>query len=98
MSEDKKNEDIDIKNPEEKSEPFSVSSSRNPVQRSINFTIPPLPNIRNLSFSKNDKRTRAGLLVALFIVITMLSGFSGAWIESRVNPNGLVTTGSLSNQ
>jgi len=99
MSEDsKEKESEDVKKPEERFEPFSVSSSKSPAQRTINFTIPSLANIKKLSFNNSNQRARAGLLVALFIVVTMLSGFSGAWIESRVNPNGLVTTANLSNQ
>jgi S1-C subfamily serine protease len=96
MSEDKGSEDI--KKPKEQLEPFSVSSSRSPSERTINFTIPALPNFSKLSFNKNSKRGKVGLFVVLFIAATMVSGFSGAWIESRVNPNGLVTTAGLSNQ
>lgn len=96
MSEDKDSEDT--KKPEEQLEPFSVSSSKNTSRRTINFTIPPLPNVSRLSFDKNSKRGRIGLFIVLFIAATMVSGFSGAWIESRVNPNGLVTTAGLSNQ
>jgi len=87
----------DVKVSKEKSTPFSVSSASKPQQRTINFTIPALPDIRKLSFDRNNDRHKFGLLAALFIVATLLSGFAGGWIENRVN-NGVVTTASLSNQ
>lgn len=83
-------------------QPFSVSSTRKPSQKTFTFTIPSLPDILKSSFhttfNKDSHRRRATLLVILFIVATMVSGFGGAWLESRVGPNGLVTTASLSNQ
>lgn len=87
--------------PKEELEPFSVSSANKSAPRTINFTIPSLPNIPKPSlgkFNKDSERNKAGLLAALFIVATLLSGFAGGWIEARVNQNGLVTTASLSNQ
>lgn len=77
---------------------FSVSSSRKSPQRTISFTIPPMPNLRSVRLSKDPQQRKAAVLVIIFIIITMLSGFSGAWIEGRLSPNGLVTTASLSSQ
>jgi serine protease Do len=91
-------DDEDTKRPKEQLEPFSVSSSKSPSKRTISFTIPPLANVTKLSFLKNSNRRMAGLLAVLFIAAILLSGFAGGWIESQVNPNGVVTTASLSNQ
>ncbi|HVA10891.1 MAG TPA: trypsin-like peptidase domain-containing protein [Candidatus Dormibacteraeota bacterium] len=89
----------DLLTPKEKLQPFSVSSARKPVRRTrtISFTIPPLPNIPRSPFNKRSTSITYGLLVALFVIATLLSGFAGGWIEARMNQNGLVTT-SLSNQ
>lgn len=84
--------------PKEKLQPFSVSSIRKPFRRTISFTIPSLPNIPKPPFNKDSSRSKAGLIAALFVVATLLSGFAGGWIEARMNQNGLVTTASLSNQ
>ncbi len=81
-------------------QPFSVSSASKPPQRTISFTIPPLPNIRRASLGKgtNTNRRKFGFLAALFIAATLISGSIGGWVESHINQNGLVTTASLSNQ
>jgi serine protease Do len=101
MSEDKAKDDISTGS--DKSEGYSVSSSRKKPkhqERTLTFTIPPIsmPNFRSINFGKNSVQRKAALLVVIFIIITVLSGFSGAWLESRINPNGLVTTASLSGQ
>jgi serine protease Do len=87
----------EIKKSEDQLKPYSVSSSKTPSGRTINFTIPPL-SFPKLPSIKNSSDRRAGVVAILFIAIILLSGFAGGWIESRVNPNGLVTTASLSNQ
>jgi serine protease Do len=83
----------------EEGRPFSVSSAHKP-QRTISFTIPPLPNIRKVSFAKgaNTDHRKFGSLAVLFIAATLISGSAGGWIESRINQNGVVTSASLSNQ
>ena len=96
MAENKNGKDLIT--PKEKLQPFSVSSTRKPIRRTISFTIPPLPNIPKPPFNKRSTSSMYGLLVALFVVTTLLSGFAGGWIEARMNQNGLVTTASLSNQ
>lgn len=83
----------------EEERPFSVSSTDKP-QRTISFTIPPLPNLRSATFGKElsaDHR-KFGFIAILFIAATLISGSIGGWVESRINQNGLVTTASLSNQ
>jgi serine protease Do len=95
MTDTVKNKDAGVSKKE--STPFTVSSASKPQQRTINFTIPALPSIRKPSFDRNNDRHKFGLLAALFIAATLLSGFAGGWIENRVN-NGVVTTASLSNQ
>lgn len=95
MAED--NDSKSTKTPKEATQPFSVSSKSKSPPRMISFTIPSLPNVRKLSFDKNNDRHKFGLLAVLFIAVTLLSGFAGGWIESR-SDNGLVTTASLSNQ
>ena len=78
-------------------EPFTVSSSRKPTNRTLNFTLPSTLKISKFGGSQEVRR-RASILVVLCIIVLMLSGFIGAWIETRINPNGVVTTASLSNQ
>lgn len=96
MSEDKGNKDT--QNSKDKVEPpFSVSSSKPSSRKTISFTIPPL-NLPKYSSLRNNGRQRAAVLAILFFAAVLLSGVAGGWIESRVNPNGLVTTANLSNQ
>jgi serine protease Do len=96
MATNKNNKEPEV--PKEEAQPFSVSSAGKPAQRTISFTIPSLLNVRRPSLDMNNDRHKFGLLAALFIAATLLSGFGGGWVESRVNQNGLVTTASLSNQ
>lgn len=77
---------------------FSVSSASKPPRKTISFTVPPLPNISGMTRGKSTRRRGTGLLVILFVVAMVLSGFSGAWLENHFNNNGIVTTASLSNQ
>jgi S1-C subfamily serine protease len=93
-------EDKKIDAASEAEHPFSVSSSRKSPQRTVSFTIPPLPRINRASFSKgaNSDNRKFGFLAVLFIVAMVISGGAGGWIESHINQNGLVTTASLSNQ
>ena len=95
MAKDKDN--IDTKKSQEELEAFSVSSAKNSSRRTVSFTIPPLSLPKSFLTKDNNSR-KAGFLAVLFILAILLSGFAGGWIESRVNPNGLVTTASLSNQ
>jgi S1-C subfamily serine protease len=82
----------------ESNEQFSVSSSRRPAKRTVSFTLPPLPNLPGINSQKIRDQRMIGSLAVLFILVLILSSFSGAWLENRISQNGLATTVSLSNQ
>jgi S1-C subfamily serine protease len=84
-----------------KAKNYSVSSSAKKPQRTVSFTIPPMPSlraIRTAAMTKDPQQRRALVLAVIFIIALVISGFSGAWLESRVNSGGIVTTASLSGQ
>ncbi len=74
----------------------SASTAKSP--RTVSFNVPTIPRpnlekIRSIDYSQ----WRTGIIAALFIIIAMLSGFMGAWIENRNNP-GLISNGTVSSE
>jgi serine protease Do len=57
--------------------------------KTVSFTIPGVPRTR---------RGRAVVVIALFLLVILLSGFGGAWLETRHGQNSLIGGGSLSSQ
>ena len=64
------------------------------VPRTVSFTVPQLQ--RPAWGSAGRQRLRIGAVGIIFVLVAVLGGFGGAWLESRHN-SGLVTTG-LGNQ
>jgi len=77
---------------------YSVSSANRRPGRTLTFTVPklPKPQLRRPT-APTGQPWLAAIGAILFVLIIMLAGFSGAWLENRDNSNGL-TVGSLSNQ
>jgi len=71
---------------------YSVSSASSKGPRTVSFTVPtlPRPNLAAVRIPR-DGRWRAGIVAILFVVVTILSGFAGAWLEGHDNQTGLVT-------
>jgi serine protease Do len=63
--------------------------------RIINFTVPTLPKLQ-LRVPRT-RRGRTSVLLVLFLLATLLSGFGGAWLETWHSQNSLAE-GSLSGQ
>lgn len=78
---------------------YSVSSAAtSKTPRTVSFSVPTLPK-PNLEFIKkiNSSQWRSGILAGLFILIAMLSGFVGAWFDTRNNP-GLTSSATVSSE
>jgi hypothetical protein len=81
---------------ESKSHTVSSSSSRSP--KTVSFNVPTIPKpdfqaIRKIDFG----RWRAGIIVGLFILVAVFSGFIGAWFDTR-NNSGLTSSATVSNE
>jgi hypothetical protein len=80
---------------------FSVSSSGQSRQgKSLTVALPSLPSqIQNVDWQrvKHPNRWGARVLAILFIIVSLLGGYVGAWLENH-NNNGSVTFADLSNQ
>jgi serine protease Do len=63
--------------------------------RTVSFTVPPIPRPKVRLPATKQKRTI--VIAVLFILAAGLSGFGGAWLETRHNQDDLLT-GSLSGQ
>jgi serine protease Do len=64
----------------------------------VSFTTPvPQPVVGSRLSRPAISRQQAGVAATLFIAVTFLSGFGGAWLEMNHNQNGL-NVGSLSGQ
>jgi serine protease Do len=83
---------------------YSVSSASAKVPRTVSFRVPTLPRpdlkaMYNSAYNSTAlKRWPAGVVGGLFVLVALLSGFAGAWLETHENPAGLVSTASLSNE
>ena len=77
---------------------YSVSSKSQRVPKTVSFTVPTLPRPDFTSWrTRGSNRWRVGLLAATFLIVALVAGFGGAWLEQRGNQSvGL--SGSLSNQ
>jgi serine protease Do len=78
-----------------KPELHRVSSKTSTPQRTVSFTVPTFTR-PDFKMPQND-RIRAGALVVALILIAVLSGFSGAYLQDR-NNNGNLISGSVSNE
>jgi serine protease Do len=80
---------------------FSVSSSGQSRQgKSLTVALQSLPSqIQNVDWQrvKHPNRWGARVLAILFIIVSLLGGYVGAWLENH-NNNGSVTFADLSNQ
>jgi S1-C subfamily serine protease len=74
---------------------YSVSGARREAGRTVSFTVPPMPKPKLGLSVPGQKRTI--IIAVLFILLAGLSGFGGAWLETRHN-QGDVLTGNLSGQ
>lgn len=76
----------------------AVSSTKKPAGKTVSFTLPTLPKPKRPRLSPVKKsvspRWKPALLVVGFMASVLLSGFAGAWFQSR-NDDGLnsVTVG-----
>lgn len=78
--------------------PYSVSSVSAKSPRTVTFNVPTLPRpnieaIKNVDYG----RWRAGIFVGLFILIAILSGFVGAWLDTH-NSAGLTSSATVSSE
>ncbi len=77
---------------------YSVSSSSTRSPRTVSFTVPTIPKPNFTALKKTDfGRWRAGIVVGLFILVAIFSGFVGAWIDTR-NGNGLTSSATVSSE
>lgn len=76
----------------------SVSSASSREPRTVSFTVPtlPRPNWQAMRASGGE-RWRPGAIAVLFVLVALVSGFGGGWLENRNANTGLIT-GSLSNE
>ena len=95
MTDNKNDKTVDTSDPPK---PYSVSSSHRKGRKTINFTLPTMHDVKKLSTIKDRKMQRSLFVGVGIIVVLILSGFFGAWLENRINGNGSVTIASLSNQ
>lgn len=61
--------------------------------RNLRLTLP-----RQAFYGGRRPGARELVTAGLFLLIILLSGFSGAWLENRSNHTGLLTVGTLGNQ
>jgi S1-C subfamily serine protease len=64
-----------------KEESYSISSKQNRPGKTVSFTVPAIPK-PSMSLSWTD-RTRAMLAAVALVLLTVFSGFMGAWFQSH---------------
>ena len=74
---------------------YSLSGAKHEAGRTVSFTVPPLPKPRVRMPLAKQKRLVAVLV--LFVLVSGLSGFGGAWLETRHSQDA-VLSGNLSGQ
>lgn len=75
---------------------YSVTSSKR-TPKTVSFTVPTMPKPNLKAVKLDAARLSTGVLVVLFLGVSLLSGFLGAMFESRSNQNTVIS-GNLSNQ
>lgn len=75
---------------------YSVSSNTSRSPRTVSFTVPTLPR-PNLSRINMQERWRVTSIGVIFLLAVFLSGFGGAWLESRHNSTDVIG-GTLTSQ
>ena len=75
---------------------YSVSGATRRSGRTVSFTVPtvPKPNWH----APRGYQAKTGILAAMFLLATLLSGFGGAWLEMRHNQDSLSGGVSVSDQ
>ena len=79
------------KNPEV----YSVSSGSRRPPRTVSFAVPEMPRIAKPDLGRL-RQGGAGLVIGI-VLVAMLGGFAGAWVENHANNTGVIS-GSLSGQ
>ncbi len=75
---------------DERTEFYSVSSGAGRPPRTVSFQVPTLPRPRFKP--PTSGRWRNGVMALLLIVVAVVSGLGGGWLESRHNQTGLLTS------
>jgi len=91
------NKDIpDTKGKSEKT--YSVSSRSSRPRKTVSLSMPTVPK-PSISYDRFDKfiHTTIGLIV-IIVLVGLLSGFGGAWLEQRDNQNTGIFSTELGNQ
>ena len=90
--------DKDSASKDKKQASFSVSSTPARPNRYITFNVPEVKRPEfNSQKLRNPKEWGINTLIALFLLVTLAVGYTGAWIETRSSEGG-VTFANLSNQ